>query len=163
MCIRDSINAEYGGSHTRHMKLHLLLMAACLLLVDASRRRGYSGGSRRRSTSSGSNSGSSGGSCSTTCGIILACIFGGLLLIVVFGLLWCHRDKLKKCCCRSKSTNNADPACPGTSFENSTSHRQTNKPISFDPAGTCLLYTSDAADEEDSVDLGGRRIIKKKR
>ena len=28
---------------------------------------------------------------------------------------------------------------------------------------TCLLYTSDAADEEDSVDLGGRRIIKKKR
>src|SRR5665648_1277996 len=26
----------------------------------------------------------------------------------------------------------------------------------------CLLYTSDAADEEDSVDLGGRRIIKKK-
>ena len=27
----------------------------------------------------------------------------------------------------------------------------------------CLLYTSDAADEEDSVDLGGRRLIKKKR
>src|SRR5664279_3687058 len=27
---------------------------------------------------------------------------------------------------------------------------------------TCLLYTYDAADEEDSVDLGGRRIIKKK-
>ena len=26
----------------------------------------------------------------------------------------------------------------------------------------CLLYTSDAADEEDSVDLGGRRIINKK-
>ena len=26
----------------------------------------------------------------------------------------------------------------------------------------CLLYTSDAADEEDSVDLGGCRIIKKK-
>src|SRR5664280_806152 len=25
--------------------------------------------------------------------------------------------------------------------------------------GACLLYTSDAADEEDSVDLGGRRII----
>ena len=23
----------------------------------------------------------------------------------------------------------------------------------------CLLYTSDAADEEDSVDLGGRRVI----
>ena len=26
---------------------------------------------------------------------------------------------------------------------------------------TCLLYTSDAADERSSVDLGGRRIIKK--
>ena len=34
------------------------------------------------------------------------------------------------------------------------------------PTGTtcpsCLLYTSDAADERSSVDLGGRRIIKKK-
>ena len=27
----------------------------------------------------------------------------------------------------------------------------------------CLLYTSDAADEEDSVELGGSRIIKKKK
>eukprot|EP00658_Telonema_sp_P-2_P058262 TRINITY_DN46728_c0_g1_i1.p1 TRINITY_DN46728_c0_g1~~TRINITY_DN46728_c0_g1_i1.p1 ORF type:complete len:257 (-),score=96.81 TRINITY_DN46728_c0_g1_i1:41-811(-) len=32
--------------------------------------------------------------------------------------------------------------------------------VEFTP---CLLYTSDAADEEDSVDLGGRRIIKKKK
>src|SRR5678810_305218 len=29
------------------------------------------------------------------------------------------------------------------------------------PGHTCLLYTSDAADERSSVDLGGRRIIKK--
>ena len=29
-----------------------------------------------------------------------------------------------------------------------------------DMTGTCLLYTSDAADERSSVDLGGRRIIK---
>ena len=29
--------------------------------------------------------------------------------------------------------------------------------------GCCLLYTSDAADERSSVDLGGRRIIKKKK
>mgnify|MGYP003381555003 CR=1 FL=1 len=28
---------------------------------------------------------------------------------------------------------------------------------------TCLLYTSDAADERSSVDLGGRRIIKTKK
>ena len=31
------------------------------------------------------------------------------------------------------------------------------------PCKHCLLYTSDAADEEDSVDLGGRRNIKKKK
>ena len=31
------------------------------------------------------------------------------------------------------------------------------------PAAHCLLYTSDAADERSSVDLGGRRIIKKKK
>ena len=30
-------------------------------------------------------------------------------------------------------------------------------------AKLCLLYTSDAADERSSVDLGGRRIIKKKK
>ena len=30
-------------------------------------------------------------------------------------------------------------------------------------AKSCLLYTSDAADERSSVDLGGRRIIKKKK
>ena len=28
--------------------------------------------------------------------------------------------------------------------------------------GICLLYNSDAADEEDRVDLGGRRIINNK-
>ena len=34
--------------------------------------------------------------------------------------------------------------------------------LEFGLRSLCLLYTSDAADEEDSVDLGGRRIIKKK-
>ena len=29
--------------------------------------------------------------------------------------------------------------------------------------GICLLYTSDAADERSSVDLGGRRILNKKK
>ena len=32
-----------------------------------------------------------------------------------------------------------------------------------DDGNTCLLYTSDAADERSSVDLGGRRIIQKKK
>ena len=35
--------------------------------------------------------------------------------------------------------------------------------LNLDSIIYCLLYTSDAADEEDSVDLGGRRIIKKKK
>ena len=45
--------------------------------------------------------------------------------------------------------------------------------VDFDPSASvnnlvaastvCLLYTSDAADERSSVDLGGRRIIKKKK
>ena len=34
--------------------------------------------------------------------------------------------------------------------------------LAFIVAVSCLLYTSDAADERSSVDLGGRRIIKKK-
>ena len=37
----------------------------------------------------------------------------------------------------------------------------TQNPVDIDYKG-CLLYTSDAADERSSVDLGGRRIIKKK-
>ena len=36
-------------------------------------------------------------------------------------------------------------------------------PIDGASRKACLLYTSDAADERSSVDLGGRRIIKKKK
>mgnify|MGYP003377523942 CR=1 FL=1 len=35
--------------------------------------------------------------------------------------------------------------------------------IDYEKLSGCLLYTSDAADERSSVDLGGRRIIKKKK
>ena len=41
-------------------------------------------------------------------------------------------------------------------------HLQVNDDIYWHPNTNCLLYTSDAADERSSVDLGGRRIIKKK-
>ena len=34
--------------------------------------------------------------------------------------------------------------------------------VLFERNESCLLYTSDAADERSSVDLGGCRIIKKK-
>ena len=41
-------------------------------------------------------------------------------------------------------------------------HNLTSIPLDF-MYSFCLLYTSDAADERSSVDLGGRRIIKKKK
>src|SRR5450756_1479142 len=43
-------------------------------------------------------------------------------------------------------------------------HHRTSSRISWDLfSSTCLLYTSDAADDLLCVDLGGRRIIKKKK
>mgnify|MGYP003381642145 CR=1 FL=1 len=42
-------------------------------------------------------------------------------------------------------------------------HRGAPDALLHRPSGYCLLYTSDAADERSSVDLGGRRIIKKKK
>ena len=45
-------------------------------------------------------------------------------------------------------------------FNNSRSFTRKNLRVFCWP---CLLYTSDAADERSSVDLGGRRIIKKKK
>ena len=47
-------------------------------------------------------------------------------------------------------------------FQSSPCRNITTCPAPLTP-WICLLYTSDAADEEDSVDLGGRRIIKKKK
>ena len=53
--------------------------------------------------------------------------------------------------------------CPRQSRFDHESLQYTTHRFEFaDLANFCLLYTSDAADEEDSVDLGGRRIIKKK-
>ena len=45
----------------------------------------------------------------------------------------------------------------------SDSRRDLWKKIPYEECLCCLLYTSDAADERSSVDLGGRRIIKKKK
>eukprot|EP00656_Telonema_subtile_P034329 TRINITY_DN3842_c0_g1_i5.p1 TRINITY_DN3842_c0_g1~~TRINITY_DN3842_c0_g1_i5.p1 ORF type:complete len:120 (+),score=23.89 TRINITY_DN3842_c0_g1_i5:89-448(+) len=44
------------------------------------------------------------------------------------------------------------------SFESTALH-MLDPPPPYSALIPCLLYTSDAADEEDSVDLGGRRII----
>ena len=56
-------------------------------------------------------------------------------------------------------------------FQRELAHRQPVRVRQVDPRrrdaillpDICLLYTSDAADERSSVDLGGRRIIKKKK
>ena len=45
----------------------------------------------------------------------------------------------------------------------STRRSDEHLPPAIDRGDRCLLYTSDAADERSSVDLGGRRIIKKKK
>ena len=52
---------------------------------------------------------------------------------------------------------------PVEDFEGKWSHWAFTKNTSTGEMSICLLYTSDAADERSSVDLGGRRIIKKKK
>ena len=52
-----------------------------------------------------------------------------------------------------------DKPCLG----NCSGYRQFDLIVPGTQAQLCLLYTSDAADERSSVDLGGRRIIKKKK
>ena len=50
----------------------------------------------------------------------------------------------------------------GYELENALTQINIRQTVTSDGLQTCLLYTSDAADERSSVDLGGRRIIKKK-
>ena len=47
--------------------------------------------------------------------------------------------------------------------ETGTGKQYMGRVIHYNSPRACLLYTSDAADERSSVDLGGRRIIKKKK
>ena len=60
------------------------------------------------------------------------------------------------------------PACPGSSAaaaveEDAQLREELLRVLERCQVGACLLYTSDAADERSSVDLGGRRIIKKRK
>ena len=64
----------------------------------------------------------------------------------------CIRDRIKKAI-DAKDYEGEFAGIPVLKYE-SVLHGEVKKP--------CLLYTSDAADERSSVDLGGRRIIKKK-
>ena len=55
------------------------------------------------------------------------------------------------------------PECKGGDYEKRIQAAYPIHPEIFDRLYTCLLYTSDAADDLLCVDLGGRRIIKKKK
>src|SRR5678815_633306 len=46
-----------------------------------------------------------------------------------------------------------------TDLDGTAVHEYEGKAIIHESVEVCLLYTSDAADERSSVDLGGRRII----
>ena len=62
---------------------------------------------------------------------------------------------------KRQSNGNVIDDVVGVATVNDLTHgvlRRTGSAATSDP---CLLYTSDAADERSSVDLGGRRIIKK--
>src|SRR5665648_1272236 len=79
-----------------------------------------------------------------------------LFHLVPFWQLWDLTSEYMNFLMSGSST----PACPARKDPGqprSVLHRMTTSHVRY----PCLLYTSDAADEEDSVDLGGRRIIKK--
>ena len=65
----------------------------------------------------------------------------------------CIRDRLKFCKEARAYFEQFMSRYPKSKFRSEASERLKD----------CLLYTSDAADERSSVDLGGRRIIKKKK
>src|SRR5674536_145763 len=83
----------------------------------------------------------------------------------------CHEKKCKEENCKIDKikhkiviNNNVDcGGRNGATGANGTQGPQGVQGVTGDTGVTglqgCLLYTSDAADEEDSVDLGGRRII----
>ena len=87
----------------------------------------------------------------------------------------CIRDRASLACPSPRtavdaiiSTTAADPIVQDTAICGTSSvtiSASAVNPITWydAPGGTCLLYTSDAADERSSVDLGGRRIIKQKK
>ena len=65
-------------------------------------------------------------------------------------------------CIRDSVNVDADvPEAKPRSAPNAAKRLKVNA-LLVDDEAACLLYTSDAADERSSVDLGGRRIIKKK-
>eukprot|EP00657_Telonema_sp_P-1_P005767 TRINITY_DN2340_c0_g1_i1.p1 TRINITY_DN2340_c0_g1~~TRINITY_DN2340_c0_g1_i1.p1 ORF type:complete len:110 (+),score=48.90 TRINITY_DN2340_c0_g1_i1:123-452(+) len=63
----------------------------------------------------------------------------------------------------AKDHHDAMVGAAGSETPQSDSHTCAEMDTDCGQADTCLLYTSDAADDLLCVDLGGRRIIKKKK
>ena len=66
-------------------------------------------------------------------------------------------------CIRDRGRDGLGRGAPGDDAERHAGPVAPDDLVVLDPVKHCLLYTSDAADERSSVDLGGRRIIKKKK
>ena len=64
-------------------------------------------------------------------------------------------------CIRDRFTSSEEIVSPSVIFK-SGGLNINSEPVISNPSFNCLLYTSDAADDLLCVDLGGRRIIKKK-
>ena len=62
---------------------------------------------------------------------------------------------------KRQDADSAPAAAPGRARTAGDPRRRPAAARGFPEPDACLLYTSDAADERSSVDLGGRRIIKK--
>ena len=66
-------------------------------------------------------------------------------------------------CIRDRSTSGIMLIHVSMCFPNTSKNALVLQVLGTTARYSCLLYTSDAADERSSVDLGGRRIIKKKK
>src|SRR5450756_2766347 len=87
--------------------------------------------------------------------MLLAMVLGAGLIMAApaFALVHYSGSDVTKCFdCHSTVFNQWKASSPYPSADGLTGHNV-----------TCLLYTSDAADDLLCVDLGGRRIIKKKK
>ena len=86
---------------------------------------------------------------------------------------WIHFKNVKICGLMAMASNTEDQSQINAEFHKLKELFETIKnesllgteftQLSIGMSNDCLLYTSDAADERSSVDLGGRRIIKKKK
>eukprot|EP00658_Telonema_sp_P-2_P036120 TRINITY_DN26181_c0_g1_i5.p1 TRINITY_DN26181_c0_g1~~TRINITY_DN26181_c0_g1_i5.p1 ORF type:complete len:492 (+),score=69.79 TRINITY_DN26181_c0_g1_i5:169-1644(+) len=77
--------------------------------------------------------------------------------------MWSVSNRMCRETCSSISDGQLCVSESMCKYANSCELKCVYRHIDTTSCSACLLYTSDAADEEDSVDLGGRRIIKKKK